>query len=117
LIVSAGQDTIIEVREPESKKADADYLLLGHTHNVCTLDAIGNTIVSGSWDGYVSNVSGVAAKLLTSQELLEYGKTGRQNTFLKDMRVQFGQYLLFRRQRLLQAVQTKRLDYGGTENK
>lgn len=27
-------------------------MLLGHSHNVCTLDNYGDIIVSGSWDGY-----------------------------------------------------------------
>ncbi|KAL7268112.1 WD repeat protein Lub1 [Rhizina undulata] len=51
LIVSGGQDTIIEVREPESVKPDAEFLLLGHAHNVCALDNSAGIIVSGSWDG------------------------------------------------------------------
>lgn len=51
LIVSGGAETIIEVREPGHSGADADFLLLGHSHNVCTLDAYGDVIVSGSWDG------------------------------------------------------------------
>ncbi|RPB05235.1 PFU-domain-containing protein [Choiromyces venosus 120613-1] len=52
LIVSGGQDTIIEVREPESKGTDdAKHLLLGHTHNVCALDNYAGIIISGSWDG------------------------------------------------------------------
>lgn len=54
LIVSSGQETIIEAREPlaGSKGPDhpADYVLLGHAHNVCALDAYGGIIVSGSWD-------------------------------------------------------------------
>jgi len=54
LIVSGGQDTIIEVREPDSKDTDdAKYLLLGHTHNVCALDNYAGIIISGSWDGCV----------------------------------------------------------------
>lgn len=54
LIVSGGQETIIEVREPlagaKGPDHQADYLLLGHSHNVCSLDAYGDVIVSGSWD-------------------------------------------------------------------
>ncbi|KAJ5689440.1 hypothetical protein N7462_003832 [Penicillium macrosclerotiorum] len=53
LILSGGQDTIIEARQP-GKAADdnADAMLLGHGHNVCALDVSpdGEWIVSGSWD-------------------------------------------------------------------
>jgi phospholipase A-2-activating protein len=53
LIVSGGKDTVIEVREPSKKPEDnAEALLLGHSHNVCSLDVdpSGKFIVSGSWD-------------------------------------------------------------------
>ncbi|KAJ5104882.1 hypothetical protein NUU61_002229 [Penicillium alfredii] len=53
LVLSGGQDTIIEARQP-GKAADdnADAMLLGHAHNVCALDVSpdGGWIVSGSWD-------------------------------------------------------------------
>jgi phospholipase A-2-activating protein len=54
LIISGGKDTVIEVREPSKSPEDnAEALLLGHTSNVCALDvdADGEFIVSGSWDG------------------------------------------------------------------
>ncbi|KAK4185740.1 PUL domain-containing protein [Podospora australis] len=54
LIASAGAETIIEVKRPSLTSADnADRLLVGHSHNVCTLDATpsGKYLVSGSWDG------------------------------------------------------------------
>lgn len=44
---------MIEVREPSKKPEDnAEALLLGHSHNVCSLDVdpAGRFIVSGSWD-------------------------------------------------------------------
>lgn len=53
LIVSGGKDTVIEVRLPSKKPEDnAEALLLGHSHNVCSLDVdpAGRFIVSGSWD-------------------------------------------------------------------
>jgi phospholipase A-2-activating protein len=53
LILSGGQDTIIEVRQPGKAAGDnADAMLLGHGHNVCSLDVSpeGGWIVSGSWD-------------------------------------------------------------------
>lgn len=53
LIVSGGKDTIIEVKKPRSTPADnAERLLIGHAHNVCSLDVSpkGTYIVSGSWD-------------------------------------------------------------------
>ncbi|PYH41688.1 WD repeat PLAP family protein [Aspergillus saccharolyticus JOP 1030-1] len=53
LVLSGGQDTIIEARQP-GKAADdnADAMLLGHAHNVCALDVSheGGWVVSGSWD-------------------------------------------------------------------
>lgn len=54
LIISGGKDTIIEVRQPgKPPEENAEALLLGHSHNVCTLDAStdGDFVVSGSWDG------------------------------------------------------------------
>ena len=54
LVISGGKDTVIEVREPSKKPEDnAEALLLGHSHNVCSLDvdSAGRFIVSGSWDG------------------------------------------------------------------
>ena len=54
LVISGGKDTIIEVRQPgKPPEENAEGLLLGHAHNVCSLDvsAEGKFIVSGSWDG------------------------------------------------------------------
>ncbi|CAM1501523.1 Fc.00g035070.m01.CDS01 [Cosmosporella sp. VM-42] len=54
LVVSGGKDTIIEVKSPNPTHADlADRLLVGHSHNVCTLDVSpeGSYLVSGGWDG------------------------------------------------------------------
>ncbi|KAL1967630.1 hypothetical protein VTN77DRAFT_2887 [Rasamsonia byssochlamydoides] len=53
LIFSGGQDTIIEARQPGKAAGDnADAMLLGHGHNVCSLDVSpeGGWVVSGSWD-------------------------------------------------------------------
>ncbi|KAJ5353929.1 hypothetical protein N7541_006493 [Penicillium brevicompactum] len=53
LVLSAGQDAVIEARQPGKGAADnADAMLLGHGHNVCALDVSpdGGWIVSGSWD-------------------------------------------------------------------
>jgi phospholipase A-2-activating protein len=53
LLLSGGQDTIIEARQPgKSVDDNADAMLLGHRHNVCALDVCpeGGWIVSGSWD-------------------------------------------------------------------
>ncbi|RFU73688.1 ubiquitin homeostasis lub1 [Trichoderma arundinaceum] len=54
LVVSGGKDTIIEVKSPTSAATDnAERLLIGHAHNVCTLDVSpkGTYLVSGGWDG------------------------------------------------------------------
>lgn len=53
LVASAGKDTVIDVREPgAAPDSNAERLLLGHAHNVCTLDAPadGRHLVSGGWD-------------------------------------------------------------------
>ncbi|KAJ5149276.1 hypothetical protein N7448_000854 [Penicillium atrosanguineum] len=53
LILSGGQDTIIEARQPGKGSDDnADAMLLGHAHNICALDVSPDSgwIVSGSWD-------------------------------------------------------------------
>ncbi|KAK6528212.1 hypothetical protein TWF281_009461 [Arthrobotrys megalospora] len=50
LIISAGQESLIDVRPPGYLGPDAAYLLIGHSGNVCSLDVHGTTIISGSWD-------------------------------------------------------------------
>ena len=53
LIFSGGQDAIIEARTPDkTAEVNADGLLIGHAHQVCSLDinAKAGYIVSGSWD-------------------------------------------------------------------
>lgn len=53
LIISGSQDAIVDVREPgKAPDANAERLLIGHSHNVCALDVSpdGKWIVSGSWD-------------------------------------------------------------------
>lgn len=52
-MISGGQDTIIEAKQPGKTAGDnADAMLLGHAGNVCALDVSpeGGWIVSGSWD-------------------------------------------------------------------
>ncbi|KAK4247718.1 PUL domain-containing protein [Corynascus novoguineensis] len=54
LILSAGQEAIIEAKRPTLTATDnADRLLVGHGHNVCALDVSsrGSYVVSGGWDG------------------------------------------------------------------
>ena len=53
LIVAGGKDAIIEVRElGKAPDTDAERMLIGHAHNVCSLDVSPDStwIVSGSWD-------------------------------------------------------------------
>lgn len=50
LVISAGQESLIDVRPPGYLGPDAAYLLIGHSGNVCSLDVHGATIISGSWD-------------------------------------------------------------------
>ncbi|EAA35560.3 hypothetical protein GE21DRAFT_1823 [Neurospora crassa] len=54
LVVSGGAEPIIEVKKPNATPdINAERLLVGHGHNVCTLDVSpdGKWLVSGSWDG------------------------------------------------------------------
>ncbi|KAM7219347.1 PUL domain containing protein [Rhypophila decipiens] len=54
LVVSSGNEPIIEVKKPTATTTDnAERLLVGHANNVCALDASpnGSWLVSGSWDG------------------------------------------------------------------
>lgn len=53
LVLSAGQDTLIEARQPgTTAEQNADAMMVGHSNQVCSLDASdkGDFIVSGSWD-------------------------------------------------------------------
>ncbi|KAI2463908.1 PFU-domain-containing protein [Annulohypoxylon bovei var. microspora] len=53
LVVSAGSDTIIDIRKTTSVPSDnAERLLVGHARNVCALAVVpgGRYIVSASWD-------------------------------------------------------------------
>jgi phospholipase A-2-activating protein len=61
IIISSGQDALIEARQPTSVSTDiADGFMVGHTNAVCSLDssAEGGYIVSGSWD-HTAKVWGV----------------------------------------------------------
>lgn len=54
LVISAGHEALIEAKRPTLTTTDnADRLLVGHGHNVCTLDVSsrGSYLVSGGWDG------------------------------------------------------------------
>lgn len=54
LVLSGGKDTIIEAKAPSRQASDnAERLLIGHSHNVCTLDVSpsGTFVISGGWDG------------------------------------------------------------------
>jgi len=54
LVISGGQDTIIEARQPGATvESNADGLMVGHAHQISSLDvnAEEGWIVSGSWDG------------------------------------------------------------------
>ncbi|EXJ66072.1 uncharacterized protein A1O5_10686 [Cladophialophora psammophila CBS 110553] len=53
LILSSGQDALIEARQPSSTAdMNADAFMVGHSNQVCSIDvcAIANYFVSGSWD-------------------------------------------------------------------
>jgi phospholipase A-2-activating protein len=51
LVITGGQDAIVNVFDLGSDDPEPVYALLGHTENVCTLDTFGEgMIISGSWD-------------------------------------------------------------------
>ena len=53
LIISSGQDTLIEARQPTTTaEGNADAFMVGHNGQVCTLDVCADRgwMVSGSWD-------------------------------------------------------------------
>lgn len=53
LVISAGQDTIIEARRPGNTSGDnAEAMMVGHSNQVCSLDVTpdGRYILSGGWD-------------------------------------------------------------------
>jgi phospholipase A-2-activating protein len=61
LVISSGQDALIEERQPASISSDnADGFMVGHANAVCSLDvnADAGYIVSGSWD-HTAKVWGV----------------------------------------------------------
>ncbi|KAJ3542307.1 hypothetical protein NM688_g5983 [Phlebia brevispora] len=50
-VVTGGQDAIINIYSLASVRDEPNFSLLGHTQNVCALDATpAGTIISGSWD-------------------------------------------------------------------
>lgn len=54
LAISGGKDTIIEVKSPTKQPTDnAERLMVGHAHNVCTIDVspTASYVVTGGWDG------------------------------------------------------------------
>jgi phospholipase A-2-activating protein len=53
LIISSGQDSLIEARQPDkTAESNADGFMVGHSNQVCSLDVNPEAgwIVSGSWD-------------------------------------------------------------------
>ena len=53
-MVSGGKDTVIQVKSPRAASTDdAERWLVGHAHNVCTLDVSPSAayLLSGGWDG------------------------------------------------------------------
>lgn len=53
LVMTAGQDTLIEARQPgTTAEQNADAMMVGHSNQVCSIDVSekGDFVVSGSWD-------------------------------------------------------------------
>jgi len=54
--ITGGQDYIINIWEIGGSAELPRYSLLGHTDNVCALNATADaTVISGSWDRYVAS--------------------------------------------------------------
>lgn len=50
LVISAGQDKLVNITDLFSSGIDAKFVLIGHEGNVCSLDYADGQIISGSWD-------------------------------------------------------------------
>lgn len=50
LVITGGQDKLINVTDLYSPGMESKYVLIGHESNVCSLDTDGVQIISGSWD-------------------------------------------------------------------
>lgn len=50
LVISGGQDKLVNITDLHSSGIDAKFVLIGHESNVCCLDAKNDEIISGSWD-------------------------------------------------------------------
>lgn len=50
LIISGGQDKLINLTDLFSVQLEPSFTLIGHESNVCSLDTDGTQIISGSWD-------------------------------------------------------------------
>lgn len=50
LVISAGQDKLVNITDLFSSGIDAKFVLIGHESNVCSLDFADGEIISGSWD-------------------------------------------------------------------
>ncbi|KAK3366836.1 WD40-repeat-containing domain protein [Lasiosphaeria ovina] len=78
LIISGGQDPIIDVKKATANESqNAEHLLVGHGNNVCALDASpkGTWAVSGSWDGRA--IIWMADTWQPTKELLHLGGDAR----------------------------------------
>ncbi|KAH3670257.1 hypothetical protein WICMUC_004910 [Wickerhamomyces mucosus] len=50
LVISGGQDKLINITDLYSSSLDSKYVLIGHDSNVCALDSKDDQVISGSWD-------------------------------------------------------------------
>jgi phospholipase A-2-activating protein len=50
MVISGGQEKLINITDLFSSDVEAKYVLVGHESNVCALDTDGDQIISGSWD-------------------------------------------------------------------
>jgi hypothetical protein len=79
--VTAGQDMIISVYRLDPPQEEPAYSLIGHDHNVCALHtASDGTIISGSWDRYVTSrlAEGVVRRCLIRAPQYRKGLEGFQ---------------------------------------
>lgn len=76
--MAGGQDTLINVFRVDSTRSEPSHTLLGHSENVCSLDATaGGTIISGSWDKLVHSLIDSYTHMTNSAsiEQREFGRT------------------------------------------
>ena len=85
-VVTGGQEAVINIFSLGSPKQDPDLTLVGHTDNICTLDATpAGTIISGSWDKWAA-LSPSDPSCLNNLQLPRTAKVWKDFQLLHDLK-------------------------------